>query len=194
MKIIKYNSPVILTYALLSFTVLLIGYLTDGRSNILLFSVYRTSWSDPLAYIRVFTNALGHIDIGHYFNNFLLILLVGPLLEERYGSMDLLIMIVATALITGIAFLLIGPPNTAGLGASGVAFMLILLASVTNAEKGRLPLTLIFALAIYIGSEIIREVAPGTTGISHMSHIVGGLCGAGFGLILRKTKTGTNQP
>ncbi|MCL2702082.1 MAG: rhomboid family intramembrane serine protease [Defluviitaleaceae bacterium] len=187
-KKIQYNSPVILTYALVSLAVLGISALTDGQSNLLLFSVYRASWSDPLAYIRVITYALGHMHIQHYFNNFLLILLVGPLLEERYGSKKLLIMIGATSLITGIAFLLIGPSNTAGLGASGVAFMLILLASVTNAAKGRLPLTLLFALAVYVGAEVFNEVRPNETGISHVSHIIGGLCGAAFGLFLGKER------
>jgi membrane associated rhomboid family serine protease len=136
----------------------------------------------------VFSYALGHVNIQHYFNNFLLILLVGPLLEERYGSKDLLVMIIATSFITGIVFLLIGPRNAAGIGASGVAFMLILLASVTNAEKGRLPLTLVFALIVYIGAEVVNEVTPGSTNISHMSHIVGGLCGAAFGLVLGKAR------
>jgi membrane associated rhomboid family serine protease len=186
MRILKYNSPVILTYALLSLAVLGIAHLTDGRSNILLFSVYRTSWTDIPAYIRVFTYALGHANLGHYFNNFLLILLVGPLLEERYGSKDLLVMIIATAFISGVMFLLIGPPNTAGIGASGVAFMLILLASVTNAERGRLPLTLVFALVVYIGSEFMKEIAPGSSNISHMSHIIGGICGAAFGMVMGK--------
>ena len=188
LKKVKYNSPVILTYALISLFVFIIDRIAGGQANRLLFSVYRASWGEPLAYVRVFTYALGHISIQHYFSNFLIILLVGPLLEERYGSIKLLIMVAATALITGVAFLIFNPPGMAGLGASGVAFMLILLASVTNAEKGRLPLTLLFALVVYIGAEVFNEVGAGDTAISHVSHIIGGLCGAVFGLFLGKVK------
>jgi len=170
-KKIQYNSPVILTYALVCLLILCINIITNGNTNRLIFSVYRSSWSDPMAYVRVFTYAMGHSGIQHYFNNFLLILLVGPLLEERYGSIDLLIMMAVTTLIAGIVFLMFNPDGRPGLGASGVAFMLILLASVTNARKGRMPLTLIFALIVYVGVEIFNQVSPEQSNISHVSHI-----------------------
>jgi membrane associated rhomboid family serine protease len=128
-------------------------------------------------------------------------MLVGPLLEERYGSIDLIIMMVITTIIAGIAFLILNPavdgvlPN--GLGASGIVFMLILLSSVTNAEKGRLPLTLIFASIFYIGTELFAnyKVSDGdeATNISHVSHIIGGICGAVFGVYLGKIKAGEKE-
>jgi len=194
---IQYNSPVILTYALICLAVLcldiIIGDRISGNSiNHWVFSIRRTSWGDPLAYLRVITYAFGHINIQHYFNNFLIILLVGPLLEERYGSLDLLIMIAVTTVVTGVVFLIFNPMGVSGLGASGIAFMLILLASVTNAEKGRIPLTFIFALVFYIGTELFSNVkssaAYETTNISHVSHIIGGLCGAAFGFFLSRKR------
>jgi len=190
MKIIKkvqYNAPVILTFALISLAVLILDYLTSGSANRNWFSVYRAPLTDPRTYIRFITYSLGHANAQHYFNNFLLILLVGPLLEERYGGKRLIMMMVVTTLITGVIFVMFNP-TAAGLGASGVAFMLILLASVTNAQKGRLPMTLIFALVFYVGSEILREVGPDESSISHISHIVGGLCGAAFGMYLGRRK------
>ena len=83
---ITYNSPVILTFTLLSFAAVIVGMLTGGASTTLLFSVYRSSLADPLFYIRLFTHVLGHADMSHFMGNFTVILLVGPMLEEKYGG------------------------------------------------------------------------------------------------------------
>ena len=99
---ISYNSPVVLTFALISLIALLVGYLTGGTSTKLLFMTYRSSLLNPLTYIRLFTHAIGHADISHYVGNFMYILLVGPMLEEKYGSSRMLIMMLFTAVIQGI--------------------------------------------------------------------------------------------
>ena len=142
LKKIQYNSPVILTFALISLVALGLNYLTHGGTNILLFSVFRCSPLNQLSYLRMFTHVLGHANFSLYVGNFMLILMVGPMLEEKYGSSMMIFMILFTALITGlinIAFF----GNVALLGASGIAFMFILLSSFVNIEKGRIPLTFI---------------------------------------------------
>ncbi len=178
---IAYNSPVILTFALLSFIVLIMNSLTGGFSNYLIFSVYKSSFADVLAYIRIFLHVLGHVNFNHYFSNMLIILLVGPILEEKYGSQIILYLIIFTALITGLFNILFF--KTALLGASGVAFMFILLASFVNLEKNKIPLTLIIITIMYIGNEIITGIIT-TDNISQITHIIGGFCGAFFGYIL----------
>ena len=84
--VIRFNAPVILTFALLSLLALLLGNWTDGAATYQYFSVYRSSLSDPLTYVRFFGHVLGHADYEHYMGNMLLMLLVGPGLEEKYGS------------------------------------------------------------------------------------------------------------
>ncbi len=186
-KIFKYNAPVILTFTFLSFLVLLLSMATNNQSNILLFSVYRSSWTDPLAYVRIFLHIFGHVNWEHYFNNFLIILLVGPMIEEKYGSKNLLLMILFTAVLTGALNLLIS--DAALLGASGVVFMLILLSSYVNIEKGRIPLTLVLVIIIFIGREAFDNFFT-QDNISHITHIIGGICGGIFGFLLnRKTAT-----
>ena len=184
-KRVQYNAPVTLTFALISLMVLGLSRLTEGRSTFLLFSVYRAPFSDPLMYLRLFTHALGHANAAHFFNNFMIILLIGPMLEEKYGGKWIAIMMVVTAFVTGVLHVMISPH--AKLGASGIVFMMILLGSFTNLQKGRVPLTLILALVIFIG----REVVAGATldnNISYMAHIVGGLCGAMFGFLINRDK------
>jgi len=184
-KRIQYNSPVILTFALISLLALGIAELTDGVSTALFFSVYRSSPLDPLTYIRIFGHVIGHANMSHLFNNFMLILLVGPMLEERYGAKDLLLMMAITALVTGVLHILIN--DSGKLGASGIVFMMILLSSFTNLQRGKIPLTLILAMIIFVGREFLASAnADASNNIAYMSHIVGGLCGAVFGFLANR--------
>lgn len=90
-----------------------------------LFCVYRSPLSDPLTYVRLVGHVLGHSGYAHYLSNMMLLLVVGPPLEEKYGSRRLLLCILVTALISGLVQFLCFP-KTALLGASGIVFMLIL--------------------------------------------------------------------
>lgn len=124
---------------------------------------------------------LGHADFNHFLGNMLLLLVVGPPLEEKYGSRALLAGILFTALVSGILqFILF--PHTALLGASGIVFMLIMLASVSGMRGGKIPLTLLLVGALYLGQEIYSIVFVNDS-VANFMHIVGGVCGTGFGLL-----------
>ncbi len=183
---IQYNSPVILTFTLLSFISILLGQLTNNYSTYLLFSVYRGSLTDIFFYFRLVGHVLGHADLQHFLGNFLLILLIGPILEEKYGSRAIFRMIFITAIVTGLLNILLF--DTALLGASGVAFMLILLSSFVNTREGKIPLTLILIIFLFVGREIIGIVFA-KDNISQLTHIVGGLCGGIFGFYAKKKAT-----
>jgi len=184
-KRIQYNSPLILSYALISLFALVLNNLTSGASNALVFSVHRSALTDPLLYARLVAHVFGHANINHYFDNMVLMLLVGPMLEEKYGGKWLAIMMLVTAVVTGLLFLAVS--EHALLGGSGLVFMLILLSSFTNLQKGRIPLTLILAVIIFIGREAVSGVGS-VTNVSHLSHIVGGVCGAVFGYVFNIDK------
>ena len=183
-KRVQYNSPMVLSYALFALAVLGLSHLTQGLSNALIFSVHRSPLTDPLLYVRLIGHVFGHASLAHYFDNVVLILLVGPMLEEKYGSKWLGIMMLVTALVTGLLFLAVAD-SYALLGGSGLVFMLILLSSFTNLQKGRVPMTLILAVVIFIGREAVTG-ATTQTNISHLTHIIGGVCGAVFGYVFNK--------
>ena len=183
----QYNAPVILTFALISAAALLISNLTNGWANYYIFSVYRTSLLSPMQYLRLFTHIIGHADYVHYINNFTLILLVGPMLEEKYGSRAILKMMLFTACITGIIQIIFFP-KVPLLGASGILFMLILLSSFANFRKGRIPLTLILVAVIYLSGEIVAGLSAKNDGVSQLAHIIGGVCGTAFGWLVTKPK------
>lgn len=150
------------------------------------FSVYRSSLLDPLTYVRFVGHVFGHAGWEHFLGNIMLILVVGPLLEEKYGSADLLFVILATALVTGIAnFALF--PRIQLLGASGVVFALILLSSFTSMKEGEIPLTFILVAALYIGQQVYQGIFVNDN-VSNLTHILGGLVGAGLGYVMNKDK------
>ena len=60
--------------------------LTGGASNRALFITYHSSLKAPMTYVRLFTHVLGHVDWEHFIGNMMYILLLGPMLEEKYGS------------------------------------------------------------------------------------------------------------
>ena len=108
---ISFNSPVILIFSFACLLVLALGYITDGLSDKLLFCVYRSSFADPLTYFRMFGHVLGHANWEHFLGNIMMILVVGPLLEEKYGSADtlLVILVVVTILFLTSVFILPTP-------------------------------------------------------------------------------------
>lgn len=183
---ITYNSPVTLSFTILALIATVAGIITKGASTVLLFSVYRDSLANPLFYLRLFTHVLGHADLSHFMGNFTIILLVGPMLEEKYGGKRLSVMIAFTALVTGLINIFFFP-GVALLGASGVAFMLILLSSYANSREGEIPLTLIFVAVLYLGTEVINGLFS-SDNISQMAHIIGGVCGGAFGWLISNKK------
>ncbi|MCL2364773.1 MAG: rhomboid family intramembrane serine protease [Defluviitaleaceae bacterium] len=185
-KRIQYNAPVTLTFAIICLGVLLLGQVLSADAYQRFFSVYSAPFTNPMTMWRLFSHALGHANYAHFIGNFMIILLIGPLLEERYGGKWLVIMMVITAGVTGILHMII-TSGVAKMGASGIVFMLILLSSFNNLQRGRIPLTLILVLLIFIGNELWSAFgADADNNIAYMSHIVGGLCGAAFGFFVNK--------
>lgn len=179
-----YNSPVVLGFSLLCLLALWLNYVTGGLANNLLFSVYQSPWSNPFTYLRLFGHVVGHADWSHLTSNVMLILIIGPLLEEKYGSRDLLFMILFTALITGLAHFFLFP-GTQLLGASGIVFAMIVAASMTGIKDGSIPVTFILVFLIYIGQEIYSALYVADN-VSQFTHIIGGIVGALFGYIIHK--------
>ena len=174
---IKYNSILILTYFFISFLALLLNYISRGKTNDLFFSSYRSSLINPLTYLRLVTHSIGHNDWNHFVNNFLYILLIGPMIEEKYGTINLLKMMLLTSFIIGIFNFIFSKKGI--LGASGIVYMLITLSSAVNLESGKIPLTLILVCLFYVINEIVNAILK-KDNVSHISHFIGALCGIIF--------------
>lgn len=181
---ITYNSPVVLTFVIICLVTLVLAGVTGGITNNLLFSVYRSSLANPLTYVRLFGHVLGHSGWTHFFGNVTLLLVIGPLLEEKYGSKNILFVMLATALVTGLVNFVFFP-HIQLLGASGIVFAFILLSPFTGYKDGTIPVTLILVALIYIGQQIYDGIVL-RDNVANLTHIIGGMVGAGLGFVMNK--------
>ena len=69
--------------------------------------------------------------------------------------------------------------QTALLGASGIVFMLIMLASLSGFSGG-IPVTMLLVAALYLGQQVY-DIIFVHDNVANFMHIVGGLCGTAFG-------------
>lgn len=185
---ITFNAPVVLTFVVICFIATILGIITQGRSTQAVFMTYHSSLKNPMTYIRFITHVFGHLGWGHFIGNASYLLLLGPMLEEKYGSDRIIIVIAITALATSlINYIFFG--NVALCGASGVVFAFIVLASFTGFKAGEIPLTFILVVIIFMGQQVYEGIKI-QDNISNMAHIVGGIVGACVGYGLNKDVRG----
>lgn len=179
---IKLNAPVILSLAAVSLIAALLNYLTEGVSGRLLFMTYHSPLLSPMTWVRAFTHIFGHADWAHLMGNMSYLLLLGPMLEEKYSSKTLAAVIAITAFGTSLVNYIFFP-QVALCGASGVVFAFILLSSFTSFQEGEIPITFLLVAVFFIGQQIYEEITVQDQ-ISNMAHIVGGIIGGflGYGL------------
>lgn len=185
---IVFNAPVVLGFVFLCFGATFLGILTGNRSTRILFMTYHSSLKNPITYLRFFTHVFGHDGWQHFMANLGYLLLLGPMLEEKYGGKILTEVIAMTALATGLVnYFFFSEVRLCG--ASGVVFAFIVLSSFTGFKKGEIPLTFLLVYLIFIGQQIYDGVTL-TDNISNMAHIVGGFVGAVMGYGLKRKSKG----
>jgi membrane associated rhomboid family serine protease len=173
-----YNAPFVLTFSLLAFLVHWLDSFFGGQLALAYFAAWPDFHpKDPWSWFRIVSHVLGHKDMAHLVSNFSVILLIGPILEEKYGSRSLMLMTLITVVATGILNTVFF--NTGLMGASGVVFMMIVLGSFANHKPGEIPLTFIFVVALYLVGEVTSAFKQDN--ISQFAHLLGGLSGAVFG-------------
>lgn len=180
----SYNAPVTLTLVLLCFGATVLGVITRGKATALLFSVYRSSLTSPLTYVRLVGHVLGHSGFEHFIGNAMLLLLLGPMLEEKYGSATVLKVFLCTAVVSGIFQWVFGG-GSALCGASGLVFACITLSSFTSFRGNEIPISAVLVFLLFIGKEVLSGLFVNDD-VSNLTHILGGLVGGGFGYLCNK--------
>ena len=181
---ITFNAPITLEFVMICFIATLLGVISNGRITQTLFMAYHSSLTNPMTYLRFITHIFGHSGWSHFIGNASYLLLLGPMLEEKYGSKVLLEVMCITAVVTGLVNYIFFW-NVGLCGASGVVFAFIILASFTGFKEGEIPLTFILVAVIFIGQQVYEGIAV-QDNISNMAHIVGGIVGAIVGYWLNK--------
>ena len=184
MKIkISVNAPVTLGFVGICFFIMLLDMVADDFVS-KVFITYHSSLTNPLTYLQLFIHVLGHVDWSHFFSNMIYMLLLGPMLEEKYGWKQILLMMVITAFITGLINYIFFW-NVVLCGASGICFAFIVLSSFTGVKDHEIPLTFLIVATIFIGQQIYEGLVF-EDNISNITHIVGGIIGGIAGYLLNK--------
>lgn len=181
---VSFNAPVTLSFVLISFVVTVLGIVSQGKITEMVFMTYHSSLLNPMTYVRFFTHVLGHSGWAHYIGNITYLLLLGPMLEEKYGSKTIIEIMAITAFATGLINYLFFW-NSGLCGASGVVFSFIILASFTNFKEGEIPLSFILVFVLFIGQQVFEGITI-RDNVSQISHIIGGIIGGGIGYVLNK--------
>jgi rhomboid protease GluP len=134
-------------------------------------------------YWRLITFGFVHWDLQHLLLNTLLLLLLGPIVERRAGTMELLIIFLSASVASGLGILVkhqIWPAEGVSLGASGGMFGLLGAALVLvfrRPSPSRLRTVLMAALVL----GLIYSFLPG---VSMIGHIVGLIIGTTMGFVI----------
>lgn len=129
------------------------------------------SWLSLLSY------ATAHADTAHLLGNLSFILLLGPMLEQKYGDRSLAVMMLITTLLTALVNLFIF--KQALIGSSGLVFMMVMLTSFANMKRNTIPLTFLLVGFLFLGKEVLESYKDDN--IAQFAHITGGICGSVFG-------------
>ena len=134
--------------------------------------------------VRIVLGNVGHSGWGHFANNSTQLLLLGAAVEGAFGSEEVLVMVGWMSLASVATQWTFGAANVAAQGASGIVFMYYLLSAQINRTVGKVPLTLLLQMAIYLPKELdpILNPRPGNT-VSHLGHFTGAVVGALLGFL-----------
>lgn len=187
---IVYNAPVSLSLTLGGLLVFGLNFVLPGLVQKYFASPAGLAEFGLLDGLRSVSYVLGHGSWQHYASNALFLLLVGPAVEEKYGSWKILGLCLLTAVVTAlISALLFSTPL---MGASGLVFMFIILASITNVRQGELPLTFVLVAGLFLGREGLAVFRQDN--ISQLAHVLGGACGGAFGLFFGRKQKSAEKP
>lgn len=190
---ITYNAPVVLSIVFLSLFVLFIGKIPGIGDSISgwFASPSHMDFTSLRDWFRSFSWVFGHANWPHFLHNMLFIVLLGPMIEEKYGSSALLKMILITAVITALINAVVMPlfgTRASIVGMSGIVFMMVLLSSMVNFRHGEIPMTFLIVAVLYFGKELTSIIQQDN--VSQYAHIMGGVIGSIFGFIMLKETPG----
>ncbi len=174
---ITFNAPFTLWFSFIAILFLLLQVFFNVQTTLTVLDGQfdYTNWTD---YVSCFGYVFGHANWGHYLGNFSIILLVGPILEKSLGTKRLAIYTVITILVTAIFHNLFWDHGL--IGASGVAFMMIVLVSLVGRKGNEIPLTFLLIFVLFVGKEFLLAFQDDQ--VSQFAHISGGAMGVVLGM------------
>lgn len=190
---ITVEAPVVVGYCLICVVIHVLNSTILPGLSLFLGVDSHFSIRNPIHYARLFSHVFAHSSLSHLKGNMTYLLLVGPSAEAYFGSKAIFKVIQYVTLSSALSHLVLGKANSRQLGASGVVFAVIMLNSLVSAKTGRIPVSFVLIVILYLGEELLK-LFFGIDGVSHHAHLVGGVVGTAVGFRQQQgTQGGTNQ-
>ena len=191
---VAYDAPVTLTFVILCvfFFILNTFVIKNGGLGKILASPTSAAGSaafivkEPLSYLRLLLYIFGS-EMGQavsassgaavLFTNLILIMLLGPAMEERYGSVIIGIMIFVSALFSGVLNACFCEVSL--VGSVPVVSMMIFLNAFMSFSKKKFPLSFAAVMILFV----VLQIFSGAGAVRIIICIAGGLCGSLFAFL-----------
>lgn len=182
-----FDSPVTISFSLLSVLLFVLNCLAfKGTLDVKILSSPTTS-AGPIpfmatqisSYLRLFLYAFGSQNFVGLLSNLLFLLMLGPVMEERYGSLVIGIMMAVSVLFSGVLNTCFC--ETSLQGCMPIIFMMIFLNSFMSFSKKKIPVSFLVIFVFYIAREVSGKTFSEIVGL--IICITGGLCGSLFAFL-----------
>lgn len=127
----------------------------------------------------IILHVFGHSGWSHFIGNTIYIAMLGPSVEDRFGTIPLALMTLITALVIGAVSIVTQTPCY---GLSTVAYMWVILNTFYSDEQEGIPVTSLILLLVFVLPEAISIFTKHGDHIAHQNHVLGAACGFGFGI------------
>ena len=193
---VAYDAPVTLTFVIVCALIFLLNMLLAKSGKAVgLEKIFASPTSQagvlpfipgaPLSYVRLLFYIFGSGAAGNavaggaslLFTNLILIMLLGPAMEERYGSAIIGIMIFVSALFSGVLNACFC--ENCLVGAVPVVSMMIFLNAFMSFSKKKFPLSFAAVMVLFV----LLQIFSGAGAVQIIICIAGGLCGSLFAFL-----------
>ena len=165
-----------------------ISFMGDDDVYFYLFAQVNASIINDYEYWRLFSSMFLHSDLLHLFMNMFTLLLYGSLVEKFFKRYEYLIIYFFSGFLGNLFTLMLYPPNSLSVGASGAIFGLLGAAFVLVARSNER--TVLVLAIIYLIYFLVASFQPGINAWAHLFGLIGGLL---FGYLFIKKRYRTSE-
>ena len=197
-----FDSPFITIFVAISTAVFLLDtFVLSGNAVRTIFSCPAVggadtfSFKNPLHYFRLLLHPIGNVGAVVLVPNIVALLLLGPQMENRFGTPMLALMSGIASLVCGVLNSCLGPQTI--FGAEPLVFMLIFLGLTVSILKRGLNVSQILTLVAYSMFVLFSRNSDGTP-LSHSAihlatSLAGGICAGALGFLVAPKRTEERQ-
>ena len=181
----SYDAPVTLSFVIICALLFLLNTLVikNGALGKILASPTTQAGAlpfivkQPVSYLRLLLYIFGSGEVNNFITYILIVLLLGPAMEERYGSVIIGIMIFVAALFSGVLNACFCVESLTG--PVPVVCMMIFLTAFMSFSNKTVPITFLATIIFFV----YFSITSGIGAVRLIICIAGGLCGSLFAFL-----------